>query len=496
MGGDQLWHYTGAYLLVHGKLAPTYVGVGWSTLLAPIAAIFGPNLVSALPVIIVLNALVLLPLGVVCMYGIGERIGGRLFGYWTALLWIVIPFVGIRYALHGYHQKWTELTLPQLVGLGAMSDFPSMIALVVGAYLCLRALDERHWIWAAGAGFAVAYAIAVKPSSLVFLLAPALLFVLFRLRAIVPFGLGLIPCLAALTVWKVRGQGNLPWRTTEKSHAVALGYNGLTHRYLRDNSWTQLHDNLIQLREQLWSDRILEFLVVAGLVALIIRSRRAAVFVGVWFTVFLLLKGTYVNARVEDGSFWRLMMPAFPAFVVLVAAVPWLVPGLRLRPGGPRPWRISRRLVVSVAVGLVAVLSLFPIALIAATKDIRGPNPDAFKFGQMLVPTSSSIHLRVQSANGTVRLTWSGAQPRPGKVSYTVFRREGPSDVICGPVRHAPSLCELVFTQQIGTTRLPEFVDHPGAGTWTYRIGITANWLNNPQFGDPYVFSRPVVAGA
>ena len=246
MGGDQLWHYTGAYLIVHGHLAPTYVGIGWSTILAPIAAIAGPNLVSALPAIILFNALVLLPLGVLCMYGIGERIGGRLFGYWTALLWIVIPFVGIRYALHGYHQKWTELTLPQLLGLGAMSDYPSMIALVVGAYLCLRAVDERHWIWAAAAGFAVGYAIAVKPSDSVFLVAPVLLFVLVRLRALVPFALGLVPCLAALTFWKVRGQGNLPWRTTEEAHAVALGPHGLTHRYLRDNTWVQLHNNLLQ----------------------------------------------------------------------------------------------------------------------------------------------------------------------------------------------------------------------------------------------------------
>jgi hypothetical protein len=27
---------------------------------------------------------------------------------------------------------------------------------------------------------------------------------------------------------------------------------------------------------------------------------------------------------------------------------------------------------------------------------------------------------------------------------------------------------------------------------WTYRIGISANWLDDPHFGDVYVFSRPV----
>ena len=29
-GGDQLWHYSGAYLLAHGHLPPALVGYGWS----------------------------------------------------------------------------------------------------------------------------------------------------------------------------------------------------------------------------------------------------------------------------------------------------------------------------------------------------------------------------------------------------------------------------------------------------------------------------------
>jgi hypothetical protein len=491
MGGDQLWHYTGAYLLAHGKLPPTYVGVGWSTILAPLAAIAGPNLVSALPAIILFNAFVLLPLGVLAMYGIGERIGGRLFGYWTAFLWIVIPFVGIRYALHGYHQKWTELTMPQLLGLGAMSDYPSMIALVVGAYLCLRALDERHWIWASGAGFAVGYALAVKPSNTAFLVAPAFLFALYRLRAIIPFALGLVPCLAALTFWKVKGQGDLPWRTTEPPHAVAIGPGTFTHRYLRDNTWVQLHNNLLQLREFLWSDRVLEFLVIAGIVALMLRSRRAGVFIGVWFTIFLLLKGTYVNSRVEDATFWRLLMPAFPAFVVLAAAAALLVPGLRARPGRIPPWRVPKRLLVVVLAALVGILSLFPIVLIAATKQIRGPQPSAFEANGILVPESSSIHLRTRSSGGVVQLHWTIARPSAGEVFYSVYRRPGSADVLCGPVRHAPDLCEL-GAQKLSATRSTDFVDRPGPGTWTYRVGITANWLSDPTLGDVYVVSRPV----
>ena len=491
MGGDQLWHYTGAYLIAHGQLAPTYVGVGWSTLLAPITWIVGPNLVSALPVVVLFNTLVLLPLGLICMYGIGERIAGRLFGYWVALLWIAIPFIGIPYALHRYHQKWTEITLPQLLGLGAMSDYPSMIALVVGAYLCLRALDERHWLYAAGAGFVVGYALAVKPSNSIFLVAPGLLFALWRARALAPFALGLVPCLAALALWKVRGQGTLPWRTTAPEHRVALGSNGFVHRYLGNNNWTQLHANLLQLREFLWSERILEFLVVAGMLALLTRSRRAGVFVAVWFSVFLLLKGTYVNSRVEDATFWRLMMPAFPAFVVLAASVPLLLPGLRARPAVPARWRVSRRLVVAVAAVLVAALSLFPIGLVAATKPIRGPRPDAFVLGATLVPVSASLAPRASVSRGQVRLSWRPLDAVGGRMTYTIFRRPGADDVLCGPVAHAPDLCGLA-AQRVGNTRTAAFSDRPGAGRWTYRVGATANWLADPKAGDIYVFGPPV----
>jgi hypothetical protein len=491
MGGDQLWHYTGAYLIAHGQLAPTYVGVGWSTILAPISWIAGPNLVSALPPIILFNMVVLLPLGLVGMYGIGERIAGRLFGYWTALLWIILPFVGIRYVLQGYHQKWTELTLPQLLGLGAMSDYPSMIVLIVGAYLCLRALDRGHWLYAAGAGFAVGYAVAVKPSVSVFLVAPALLFALWRRRALLPFAGGLVPCLAALTVWKVRGQGNLPWRTTLGAERVAIGPHSFTRRYLGGNSWEQLHNNLLQLREFMWSDRVLEFIVIAGIVALLVRSRRVGVFVGAWFVVFLLLKGTYVNSRVEDATFWRLMMPAFPAFVLFVASLPLLIPGVRPRAAAPTQWRVPKRVAIAVSAALVAALSLFPIALVAATKPIRGSGADAFVLNKTLVPTWNAFAARADVSGGAVRLRWRPVDSRAGAMTYTIYRSPSRADVACGPVPHAPDLCEL-SSQLVGTSRTTTFVDHPGAGAWTYRLGGTANWLDNPTFGDVYVFSGPM----
>jgi hypothetical protein len=203
--------------------------------------------------------------------------------------------------------------------------------------------------------------------------------------------------------------------------------------------------------------------------------------------VFFVLKGTYVNARVEDASFWRLMMPAYPAFVVLVAAVPLLIPGMRARTAAAKPWQVSRRLVVAVSVVLVAALSLFPIALVAATKPIRGSNAEAFVLGATLVPTSAAFHPRLDVADGRVRLQWQSVRSRAGTTSYTIYRRSGDHDVFCGPIRNAPDLCTL-YADRVGTTRATTFVDHPGKGTWTYRIGVTANWIDDPKAGDVYVF--------
>src|SRR5439155_12879023 len=176
-GGDQLWHYTGAYLLAQGHLPPAYVGYGWSILLLPIAAVAGPNLVSALPALVLFNTLVLLPVALLCVYGIAARIAGRVFGYFAAALWILIPYLGIVFVEVGYHQKYTELTLPQLLGLTSVPDFPSMVALIVSAYLCLRALDSSRWEIAALAGLAAGYSIAIKPSNSIFLVAPGVLLV-------------------------------------------------------------------------------------------------------------------------------------------------------------------------------------------------------------------------------------------------------------------------------------------------------------------------------
>ena len=81
---------------------------------------------------------------------------------------------------------------------------------------------------------------------------------------------------------------------------------------------------------------------------------------------FGVVLGSQPDARLDDAGFFRVLLPALPAYVVLVAAIPLLVPtlavrlGRRLDPLSPshRPgW---------IALGVAAVLlALVPLATAA-----------------------------------------------------------------------------------------------------------------------------------
>jgi hypothetical protein len=492
-GGDQLWHYSGAYLLAHGHLPPTFVGYGWSILLLPFAAIAGPNIVSALPAIVLLNTLVLGPVALVCIYGIATRIAGRLFGYWAALLWIALPYLGIVFVEQGYHQKYTELTLPQLLGLSSVPDYPAIVALVVAAYFCLRALDSTAWYPAAAAGLATGYSLAMKPSNSIFLFAPALFFLVLRWRALLPYVLGLAPAALTLALWKYRGLGALAAAPAEPM-PLAGGVGGLGRRiYNPDlNSWDHLHQVLLALREHFWAARVLEWLPLGGLVALLLRSRRGFLLLAPWFVAYLLLKGTYNPASVDDASFWRIMMPAYPAFLLLAASTVLLVPGIRARPA-PIELRLHGRRLVAAGAAAAALFAVFPLAVIAAVPPLHDHGRQALTYGAGLIPVSSSLTPHAVVDGGTVTLSWEPHAPRTAEVFYRILRTDSPDGkFFCAARQNGAADDCRYFGDDPGVTTTPRFVDHPGPGTWTYRVGLSANWLNDPALGDVTVVSPAV----
>jgi hypothetical protein len=491
-GGDQLWHYTGSYLMVHGHLPPSFVGYGWSILLLPVAAIAGPNLVAALPALVLFNTLVLLPVALLCMYGIAARIAGRIFGYVAATLWIVIPYLGIVFVEIGYHQKYTELTLPQALGLTSVPDFPATVALIVSGYLCLRALDEPRWEIAALAGLAAGYSIAMKPSNSIFLFAPVLLLLVERWRSLLSFCAGLAPTLLALAVWKYRGLGELA-AAPEPQTRLAAGVGDLLRRIHqpKQNSWGHLHQVVLGFREHFWIARVIEWLPLAGLVGLLIRSRRGLLLVGTWFVAYLLLKGTYAGASIDDASFFRILMPAFPAYVLLASSVLLLVPGVRARPAPAQPVRTGRRLTIAT-VGAFIVFAVVPLAVVAGVPRLHDQGRLAVRTPDTLVPISG-VGLRAVRQAGTVRLTWNDSIPGTASGFYHVLRANDQKGYVAcaGRLNNSADNC-ILDPQSIATTRATTFTDHPPAGTWTYRIGVAANWLDDQTLGDIYLISQPV----
>jgi hypothetical protein len=491
-GGDQVWFYTSSWLLVHGHVPLTLVGYAWSIVLLPLTLVGGPNLLQVMPAIVLVNVLVLMPAAMAALYGIGERLGGRLAGYWVLAVWIAAPLVGIRYTNAGFHQRYTEITLPQAYGLTALADFPSLVALAGGAYFLVRIVQRFSRADAALAGALIAFAIGIKPANALVLPGIALALLLARRwRAGLAFSLALAPGLLVLALWKWRGLGYLPVFHAEHAVRLAAGAAGAAplaavgvQRYLHFD-WNHVQTNLDSIREHFWSVRVFEWLVIAGVLALARRALWVAGLFGGWFLAFVLIKGSDPVTSIQDTSLLRLLIPAIAPFVLMLAALPLLVPGVAGRlpaVAAPRPWG-SRRTVGTVlaAAGLVTVV--LPAALIAAAHRVPDAAATVVNRGTAPIPTDDGFRLRAAAAGRHVRLSWPARTAAAGRVFYTVLRGSGCTGT---------TSIDLCAAKTALTTRETSLVDSPpGPGTYVYVVGVSANWQDDGTGGDPYVASRP-----
>lgn len=501
-GGDQLWSYTGGWLLAHGTLGQPLVGLLWTAVDAPVAAIAGPNIANGYPAIVLFDLIVLLPVALLALYGTARLIGGRGFGYLTVLLWIAIPLIGIRFTDQGYHIRYTELTLPQTFGLTAMADFPTMVAAIVAGYFCARTVltQAPRVVDAVAGGVAAGAAISIKPSTALFLLGPALAYLASRRGRLAGwFLIGMLPSLVALAVWKYRGYGHLPILTS--ATAVSAGgvepvVGGLNTHYLHFD-WSHFTHELDQIREHFWSLRVIEWIVLAGVIGLGRKTRVGLALVGGWFAAFVVVKGGYANAGIEDASLLRLLIPAVPAFTILVASLPSLVPGTtRSAVAKPLagPHIVSLRtswIFVGLAAGATAV---GPLALVAAASPMRGA-PKAAVIQTPLIPVGVDLGTTAATHGSTVRLTWRPQHPSGGAVFFHVFRgRASQQPFTCTFPSPPAEQCKFTGWTDLGTTKSTTFVDRraPG-GRWAYRVGIAGNWLNDVTYGDVYVLGAPIV---
>lgn len=490
-GGDQTSYFAPAWALGEWRVPASYVGYGWSYLMAPFTWISGPNYVLALPPIVLFQVLVLLPVALVSIYSIAETIAGRAYGYAAAALWVAVPYICIPLFDPRFHERYVEQLLPQALGLTGMADFPSLVAVLAASAFLLRALTHRSPTDAVLAGLVAGFAFGLKPANLAFLPAPLLaLAAARRWRHLAVFAAAVVPSLATLALWKQRALGEQPAFTQPRARLAAgdrlalpdLG--NVLEKYYRVD-WENLWRNLDQVREFFWSVRILEWLVAAGIVAVARRSVPKAVFLAAWLLGFVILKGSPAAATVESGSFFRYVMPGFPPLVIFLAALPLLLPGRRPASSAARP--AGRATLATVAL----VLALGPVAVISLARLQTQPLTLRHYAEGSMLPVNESFQLRsTQTAVGR-RLTWDPPDSGSTHVSYTVYRVSRDVDTRCETKAGAATMC-LFDTDQMGFTRRPVWDDDPPRGVWTYRIGLSANWQDEPKIGDAFMLSAPL----
>jgi hypothetical protein len=503
-GDDGQWYWTTAWTLTSLHVPLTGVGLGWPYLLSPFAAIAGPNMADGLPFIIALNILILAPLAVVGMYLVGERIAGRLFGVWSAGVFVALPVVALL--LYNSRERPTvvETFLPTATGINALSDYPSMVCAIYAAYLLLRALDHDDVRLGLLCGCVLGFLVLLKPANGPLVVVGGLILAAtLRHRALLGAVVGIIPALIALTLWKKTGFGYVPLFAfaTVREALGSTPVVGGVHDYLTLNGG-HLRENLHELREVFWSLRLLEFTLVAGTVGLVARARWKGALVAGWFLGYALVKGTATESGVYSTSLYRLMLPAWPAWTLLVAALVFCWPigvarrrkqttadAARAQP--PRP--VDRRVLLAA----VLLLAVGPLVVAAAATPIPRDSVAQAYVGDGLrgspVPVVD-FHLHLQRVNdNTVALRWGDLSTSHADTIYWVYKAD---NIGCKHDKRGAPVCFRNMTL-IGTTRRSEFVDAGANRRFFYRIALGSSaQATNSDNPDLLLLSDPVMISA
>lgn len=494
-GGDQLWLVTSGWLLGQGTIAPAVVGPGLPVLLAPVTWVTGSSSLDLLPVTTVVFVGILGPLATLAVYDIGSRLAGRIAGLWCAAAVVVAPFVATPLFVDRYEERWTDQVLVQAVGFTQLADYPSTVLIVVAAALVLRSITASSGTpEAILAGAVAGVAFTMKPANAIFLAGPAVAYALARRwRVAAAMALAFAPALVTVALWKSRGLGTLPLLALEEVRLAASGavgtlpVGGYFDRRFELDPWLE---NMSQLREFFFSARVAQWIPLAGAFAVARISRPAAGLLFGWVMAYFLVKGSSQVASIENASFWRLVMPALPAYVLLAASLPLLVPTLpqRLAPSlTPQP--VGRRPGTRTAIAVAAVVGLVPLAVVLAGSPLRGTD-DAVVANGILVPADSSVVSLAASKEGAgVRLRWSDTTSTTTPFYRILRTKAGEPDARCR--RNGADRCELNM-DVVATTRSRTWLDPTPVRGGIYRIGVAANWLDDPAQGDIMVVTPPV----
>jgi hypothetical protein len=472
--GDETLSYSAAWSLAHLHVPQISVGYGWPFLIAPVAGISGLNFLDGASTLVVLQMLVLLPLALFAVYEIASRIGGKLLGRLTAIGWVVAPYAVVPLFSATYRHTYEDQILPQALGLTGLSLLPSVVCVLLAGYFAVTSIESDDPVRAALSAVFAGFAIGIDPMNALFVAAPLAAFALARRwRSAVVFGVALLPAVATVALWNFRSLGHIPLHVhVDPDH---------------------LHSIKVAFRSLCFSDRLIEVPFIAGVIAVGRRSWTWGAFVAVWFVAFLAVAGSAPQARVEDGSLFRLLMPAFPALLIALCSIPLLVPRLGARlaqwVGPERSSRLDRRdrRVITVAVALVAL----PLVAAAVFPVRKGPSLVTYQADGVVVPVDPAFRPEARPSAGALALAWPARTSEYGSVYYDVFASPpGTEDVTCDP-GDRPAACRLTM-QLVGTADGPSYADKLRPGRWTYRVAAAVRWPSGENAADVMLLSRPL----
>ncbi|HZT91805.1 MAG TPA: hypothetical protein VFA05_07195 [Gaiellaceae bacterium] len=492
-GGDATEYWTSQWSVAHGLMPQAYIGWGLSVFYAWIPLVTGTTLLTGLPVVVLLHALVLAPLALVLVWALAARLYGRRYAWAAAAVWVVgPPAAAALFAAH-YRPLFEQAVLaPHWAGLTDMADFPSLVALLATAWATVRAIQVGRAGSAVAAGVLGGIMIGLKPSNGFFVLAAIVAFaVWWRPRLALAWAVGCAPAVVTLIVWKQRGRGTLPilsGYTPVRSAAGRVVGAISPGRYLP----LDLHHLSVEwseLGQVFWDTRLLQFVFVAGAVGLLRRNVRWGLFVVVWFVAYCFLKGSSNQADVTTTSYFRLTLPGIAALALFVPAIGYLWPGVRpaASAAAPESPRIRWR---SPAAAVLVVVALVPLAVVSAIRQPRRPVYARDLIAGTEAPISTALAPRAEPAGATVRLSWRPLRATAGAaVAYAVFRSSGGDG--CTISTPGARTCQLELPVLASTTST-SFVDRPRKGTVYYRVAAVANYLKQANSTDLMLLSTPV----
>ena len=114
---------------------------------------------------------------------------------------------------------------------------------------------------------------------------------------------------------------------------AALAVVWLSRLPVPDLSLDTFKANMAGLREYFWSHRVLQWIPIAGVIAVARRSPPQRSRSARWLGGYVVFRAAQVGIGVEDGELFRALLPALPAYGLLFASLPLLVPTLAARLG-------------------------------------------------------------------------------------------------------------------------------------------------------------------